>query len=398
MSRQLISLNPDLKRLADEGYDVSLVAGYVHVRHIPYLNSVGEVAYGILACPFNGAAKLTQNDHTMMFAGKYPCDAGAHELSKLINQKGSYDIGDGIVANCMFSAKKLVNGSMVPYADFYEKFATYIAQVSPDAINCGAVDPRRHNPVATTEKESVFHYADTASSRSNIVAVTRKLENHRIAIIGLGGSGAYVLDFMAKTPVSEIALFDGDVFQSHNAFRAPGAASIEELELHEPKVAYLARKYSSMRRHILANQVYVDASNADLLKDMDFVFLCIDKPSAKVPIIAKLEEYGISFIDVGMGIYERDGRLHGTLRVTTSSAEVRDAFRKRVNLADATDDDYSNNIQIAELNAMCAVLAVMRWKKEVGFYADLEGEHHTTLMLNGNSLTNEFSRWPDDPA
>jgi hypothetical protein len=396
MSQQLISLNPDLKRLADEGHDVSIVGGYVIVRHIPYLTKTGTVSYGILGSTYSGATTLTQTDHTAVFVGDFPCDINGRELDKLINQKADYTIADGLVAKCMFSAKKLLNGSMVPYVDFHEKFTTYIAKLAADALYRGAIDPRRHNPLAQGTTHSVFNYADTASSRANIVAVTRKLEHHRIAIIGLGGSGAYVLDFVAKTPVTEIALFDGDLFQSHNAFRAPGAASEEDLELNEPKVAYFARKYSNMHRHITANAVYVDASNVALLKKMNFVFLCIDKPSAKVPIIAKLEEYGISFVDVGMGIYERDGQLHGTLRITTSSADERKAYHSRVNLANATDDDYVHNIQIAELNAMCAVFAVIRWKKSLGFYADLEGEHHSTLMLNGNSLTNEFPKWPDN--
>lgn len=398
MSRQLINLNPDLKRLADEGHDVSIVGGYVILRHIPYLTKAGAVSYGILASTYSGATTLAQIDHTAVFAGEYPCDISGLELDKLINQKDDYAIGDGIVAKCMFSAKKLLNGSMVPYADFHEKFTTYIAKLSADALYRGAIDPRRHNSLVHGASHSVFNYADTASSRANIVAVTRKLENHRIAIIGLGGSGAYVLDFVAKTPVAEIALFDGDVFLSHNAFRAPGAASEKDLELTEPKVTYFARKYSNMHLHINANAVYVDASNVALLKNMNFVFLCIDKPNAKVPIIAKLEEYGISFVDVGMGIYERDGQLHGTLRVTTSSPGERKAHHARVNRANATDDDYTHNIQIAELNAMCAVFAVIRWKKSLGFYADFEGEHHSTLMLNGNSLTNEFLKCPDNLA
>ncbi|WP_318271316.1 ThiF family adenylyltransferase [Sphingobacterium cellulitidis] len=46
-----------------------------------------------------------------------------------------------------------------------------------------------------------------------------KLERQKIAIIGLGGTGAYILDMVAKTPVKEIHLFDGDSFDQHNAFR-----------------------------------------------------------------------------------------------------------------------------------------------------------------------------------
>jgi len=82
--------------------------------------------------------------------------------------------------------------------------------------------------ITTDEDESVFKYIDTASSRAGINVPTQKLELARIAIVGVGGTGSYVLDLVAKTPVKEIHLFDGDVFLSHNAFRAPSAASSDE--------------------------------------------------------------------------------------------------------------------------------------------------------------------------
>ena len=36
------------------------------------------------------------------------------------------------------------------------------------------------------------------------------------------------------------------------------------------------------------------------------------------------------------------------------------------------DADYERNIQIADLNALTASMAVIRWKKFSGFYQDLE--------------------------
>jgi hypothetical protein len=52
-------------------------------------------------------------------------------------------------------------------------------------------------------------------------------------------------------------------------------------------------------------------------------------------------------------------------------------------------NEYARNIQIADLNALNAVLAVVRWKRWAGVYLDLEREHHTTYTLDGNQLTNE---------
>ena len=77
------------------------------------------------------------------------------------------------------------------------------------------------------QPETPFNYIDTASSRAEIDVVTAKLAKlKRIAIVGLGGTGSYVLDLVAKTPVWEIHLYDGDAFLQHNAFRSPGAPTL----------------------------------------------------------------------------------------------------------------------------------------------------------------------------
>ena len=49
----------------------------------------------------------------------------------------------------------------------------------------------------------------------------------------------------------------------------------------------------------------------------------------------------------------------------------------------------TRNIQVADLNALNACLAVIRWKKLFGFYRDLEREHHTLYTVDGNHLLNE---------
>ena len=44
---------------------------------------------------------------------------------------------------------------------------------------------------------------------------------------------------------------------------------------------------------------------------------------------------------------------------------------------------------IRKLNAFNAIQAVIKWKKLLGFYCDLECEHHSTYTVDGNLLLNE---------
>jgi hypothetical protein len=104
-----------------------------------------------------------------------------------------------------------------------------------------------------SEDKSPFNYLDTASSRAEINVASAKLALDAIAIVGLGGTGSYVLDLVAKTPVAQIHLIDGDVFNTHNAFRAPGAPSIEELREQRYKVEHFKSIYSNMHNGVVAH-------------------------------------------------------------------------------------------------------------------------------------------------
>ena len=77
--------------------------------------------------------------------------------------------------------------------------------------------------------DSPFEFADTASARQQTTDLAMKLQDEKVAIVGVGGTGSFVLDFVAKTWVKEIHLFDDDEFLQHNAFRAPGPYARGEL-------------------------------------------------------------------------------------------------------------------------------------------------------------------------
>jgi molybdopterin/thiamine biosynthesis adenylyltransferase len=252
------------------------------------------------------------------------------------------------------------------------------------------VTARTEPVVVPDEGESVFKYLDTSPTKAGIIAANRKLETGKVGIVGVGGTGSYVLELIAKTPAPEIHIFDGDVFYNHNAFRSPGAPSIEELRARPKKADYLAGLYGKMRHCIFPHDCYIDETNVELLRELDFIFICIDKGKAKRVIVEKLEEWGKSFIDVGMGVQLVEEALLGIMTVTTSTPEKRDHFRDRVVFNDGqAENEYSRNVQIPDLNALNATLAVIKWKKLRGYYHDYSNEHFCSYMIEGNRLANE---------
>jgi len=294
------------------------------------------------------------------------------------------DLGQGVTAKYTFSSKPS-NG----YTDYHHKMTTYAAILSaPAAVLQPGVSARTFC-VPDEEEDSVFNYIDTASSRAGIGALTQRLATEEVALIGLGGTGSYLLDLVAKTPVRKIHLFDSDRFFQHNAFRAPGAPSIKELQEAPLKVDYWADVYSKMHREIVPHAVAIGTDNLHLLEGVSFVFICIDGGAAKREIIQKLEALGVSFIDVGMGLELVDGSLGGILRVTASTPDKREHVHQgRIAFEGGEDNIYASNIQVADLNALNAAMAVIKWKKIRGFYRDLEQEHHCTYTTDGNMLLN----------
>jgi hypothetical protein len=146
-----------------------------------------------------------------------------------------------------------------------------------------------------------------------------------------------------------------------------------------------------MHRGIVEHPYRVDQATVDELADIQFVFLCVDSGEAKKLIVESLERFGVPFIDVGMGIeLRKNNSLAGILRATLSEPDRRDKFRSRVSLADpVADGEYEDNIQVADLNALNANMAVVRWKMFYGFYDDFQDALQITLTLDTNMLLNE---------
>ncbi|HXZ01112.1 MAG TPA: ThiF family adenylyltransferase [Stellaceae bacterium] len=387
MSRRPIALSPALLRLQNEGYDLDIRHGFLLVRDVPFVDSQRVVRRGILISKLKLSGDIAEkpDDHVCYWTGEHPCHADGAKVTSIQNPSAPQDLAPGVRADFTFSAK-------ADYRDYHHKMTTYIGRISGEAAK---VDP---NVTACTfpvipadDEDSIFKYVDTATSRAGIGMVNAKLARLRIGIAGVGGSGAYILDFVAKTSVAQIHVFDRDVFSQHNAFRSPGAPSIEELRAKPQKVVRFAEIYSNIRRGIIVHDVFLEPSNVALLDGLDFVFVCMDVGSAKRAVIERLIDNGTPFIDVGMGVVLEDGQLSGIVRTTTSTADTRTSAAPHISFAegDVGANDYSSNIQIAELNALNAAIAVIRWKKLFGVYRDARKEVYAGYSIASGEMVVE---------
>jgi ThiF family len=398
MSQKLVDRNPDLVRLRDEGYSVDVRDGHLVVSDIPYVDAQRQVRRGELVSELTMLGDRTQqpSTHVIRFAGDFPCTNEGAPIEAIRNQSQRQQLAPGLFVDHAFSSKPKAGA----YKDYYEKVRTYADILGGYAQ---AIDPTASplfvRPLVNTEENVVFQYIDTASSRAGIALLSRKLTTSKVAVVGLGGTGSYLLDLIAKTPVGEIHLFDGDKFFQHNAFRAPGAPSGEDLEKGMLKVDYFKSIYSRMHRGIVAHPNFVSRTDLDFIQTMDFVFICMDSSSTKRMLIEALHAADKPFIDVGMGIELADDILTGMARITTSTSGHRNHVWDCVSCADnAADNVYSRNIQIAEMNALNAALAVIQWKKLCGFYFDPSPSFNTTYIISTNRLLTDEAKNDDVAA
>ncbi len=378
MFQKLVSHNGDISLLVDKGYAVGVDSNYLIVRDIPYLDSKLTLQWGAIVAKLVAVdgLRFVQDDHQIFFAGDVPHGLDGNAIANLGGGPHSLALSPSasdVVVQRTFSNKPRIAQK---YADFREKIDTYVAIISGPAMERFGADPYTFRKVACEEPDSVFKLHDTLTSRAEITDLSAKLQTDVIAIIGLGGTGGYLFDFLAKTSVSEIRAFDADVFHVHNAFRAPGRTI--ETEFGKPKAEVFGARYEALRKGITAKAIYIDEDSAAELDGVTFAFVCVDKGRSRAGIFDVLLARGIPFIDVGMGLKRRSEGLNGMARMTYYPSDLGQEIRNMglAELQDQPDDLYRTNIQISELNAMNAALAVIRYKQLRGFYHDGAACYH----------------------
>ena len=384
--------------LQEEGYEVEVRQQHLLVHSVPYVTANRIVDRATVVCKYveNAGTILPPtaagDDHQVWWTGSFPCRGDGTPMLELVAsaQPTPFTVFEGCTSQHRFSNKP-EEYSQIGYPDHFEKVTHYVTLIQSQAkVLDPNVDARTRRIIPPNEPDSVFHYADTASVRAEIVATSARLKLRKVAIVGLGGTGGYVFDQVAKTPVWEIHPFDGDDFKQHNAFRAPGAATEQELRRHMKKVDYFVERYSPMHKGLVPHPYFLDESNVSDLAGFDFVFVCVDKGKARKAICHYLAAQGIPFVDVGMDVVmdAETQQLDGTCRVTTVTTFKNDHVAGCIPMDDDESDGlYRQNIQVADLNALNAQIAVIKWKQLFGFYEDRARSHQATFTVATQSLT-----------
>jgi len=387
MLHRLANHNDDIRRLLEKGYAISFDSNYLVIRDVPYLDENKALKTGAIVSKlvFVDLDHVTLEDHAIFFCGSHPHEVDGTPIKNL----GGGETTLALLATDIKVERSFSNKPLRPdtyeyraFIDLFEKIESYVGIISAPALELYPDAKVLTFRSVDANAESVFKFNDTLTSRAEIGELALKFKEDVIAVIGLGGTGSYILDFLVKTPVKEIRGFDADHFHVHNAFRSPG--KIEENEFGKRKAEIYKSRYEGFRHGLNIHPRYILADSGKDLEGATFAFVCVDKGTSRAAIFDLLVEMRIPFIDVGMGLHKNRGPIDGMIRTTYYSAEsAQDMVAKKLApVHDETDDIYKTNIQLSELNALNACLAVIRFKQLRGFYFSDTDLNHMLFSIH----------------
>lgn len=374
--QELASRNPFVRDLEEQGYLLDFVNGYFIVYGVPHLDATGHLQHGDWASPVNrdSAGVISapgEGEHQAWFRGGRPYD-GRGQLLRLGGGEAIVTVSEDFSTNHSFSLKLQERGQNRLYHSFEEKLQTYIDVITGPALAAFEnATPLRAIEKRASAQGSPLRIPDDLSARYNINDVSFLLRGKKVAIVGLGGTGAYILDFIARTHLEEIRLFDDDKVHLHTIFRQPGFI---RRAIGKPKVEALAGQYGNWHGGIEPIAERVTADNIETLRGLDFVFISVDDGPARYFIADWLSRNDIPFVDTGMGLSRSKEGLNGVVRITGVDREAFERTAGTAYLPSKTVEggEYRKQAQIAELNALNAALAVVRFKQHFGLLERLD--------------------------
>lgn len=142
------------------------------------------------------------------------------------------------------------------------------------------------------DKEAVFERSQLLLGKENIAS----LQKAKVAVIGLGGVGSFVVEALARSGVGHLLIIDQDVYQASNLNRQLGATVNS---LGKSKVEVTAKRISEIAPfcQVEAKEMFLTKeSDLSCLQNYDYIADCIDTVSSKIALAVYCHEHQLKLI------------------------------------------------------------------------------------------------------
>ena len=123
----------------------------------------------------------------------------------------------------------------------------------------------------------------------------------KVGVIGLGGVGSLVAEYLARLGVGHLVLVDPDQIEDTNLSRVVGATAVD-VESCQLKTEIAARHAREAARDAILEAVPEDVAKRSIalkLRDCDFIFLAADSMRARLLVNALVHQYLIPAVQIG---------------------------------------------------------------------------------------------------
>ncbi len=200
----------------------------------------------------------------------------------------------------------------------------------------------------------------------------KKIQNTRVAIVGLGGLGSHIAQQLSYLGVRDFVLIDPDLAEESNLNRLVGATISD---IGKPKVNIISERISEISNDeakILSFKNDMrDESVLNNLKKVDVIFGCVDNDAPRLILNELSYAYLINYIDCGTGI------IVDKLKIESAGGQV--IFIH----PDGPCMSCSNSIDLKEVTENLLTEQEIENQKRVGYVEGGAVDNPSVVSLNG---------------
>ena len=206
-----------------------------------------------------------------------------------------------------------------------------------------------------------------------------------VAIVGLGGVGAWIADFVVKADPREIHGWDYDCIEPKNILRMPGGLD-PNVWIGRPKADWFQDTYSLIHTDVHGyNKKVLPENVQEVIEKTTFAFLAVDDADDRMMVCDTLANAGIPFVVVGLSPVRKDKRVNVSIRIVTAHVGV-SSWREAIpQVGRAGQEDYGS-LDLPEVYSMAAGWAIQSWRKMRGQFWQEKREECLVYRASEQSL------------
>jgi hypothetical protein len=277
--------------LAQDGVDyVAGTRGYRLLR--------GEFVHqGIVFCRERGLVYLAVHNHGGAASVDFsPTDLASHERG----YPALLDLMQGIPVGALVFAERAAAGDIW----WSHSHRTGVQEVRVIGHTLEHLKPKSIRPA--------FSFADDSYDRQILMFGAHgqaRLADTAVGVIGAGGAGSLIIEYLARLGVGHIVVADPDHLDVSNLSRVVGSDR-EDVRRATPKVAIAERVARIAHPRVdfigIARSIVSD-SVARRFCHCDFLFLAADSANARLVFNAVVQQYYVPGIQVGAKVHAEEG-------------------------------------------------------------------------------------------